>query len=108
MTEQSVQLPPGVTEPDWDSEDFDSWGDEADWHPSWFPKAKAALIRHFSHVDVRVAYVGGGKFSVKLPGSGAREVRQDYLQEFLDGFLRGCELMAEQWDCCERPEEVQS
>lgn len=91
-----------MIEPDWYADDFDSWGDPDGWPPDWHIKSRAALIRHFSHIDVKVEYLGGGKFSIKPPHQSALEFHVQSATDYLDGFLRGCELMAEQWDCRER------
>lgn len=98
-----------MTEPDWDSPTLEAWGDPSEWPPQWHAKAKAALIRHFSRIDITVEYeVAARVYRISMPDRSPQVFTGStaHLQAdaYLAGFLAGCERMAVQWDCRERAE----
>lgn len=90
-----------TTEPNWNAEDFDSWGDPIDWLPGWEIKAKVALIRHFSRIDLTVEgnSVDGWRFRVS--GQSPHNVEPGHAETFVEAFLTACEAMAVRWDCAD-------
>lgn len=90
----------------WDS--LESWPTlpQNQWPVEWDIQAKAALIRHFSRIPLLVEedrHRTHTTWTLVLPETSRTPLRDagDALS-YLDGFLAGCEAMADRWHCIEK------
>lgn len=84
----------------WDN--IDAWPQTPpeSWPKTDMCQAKAALIRHFARVELRLE-VDDKRGSVRIRLAGSLSLPSDTPDkalDWLDGFLAGCEAMADRWN----------